>query len=56
MVVLTKIAHVVSALLGVILVVSIVFFSRYERVTLSIFILMLSATLIIDNYNYEHKK
>lgn len=52
--VLVKIAHVVSALLGVIMVVSIVFFSRYERVTLSIFILILSATLIIDNY--EHKK
>ena len=50
---LSKIAHIVSALSGVILVITIISIPKYDSMTLNVFILTVSATMIIDNYSRE---
>ncbi|MEB0329334.1 hypothetical protein [Lacticaseibacillus paracasei] len=48
---LSKIAHIVSALSGVILVITIISIPKYDSMALNVFILTVSATMIIDNYS-----
>ncbi|WBS99275.1 hypothetical protein [Lacticaseibacillus paracasei] len=50
---LSKIAHIVSALSGVILVITIISIPKYDSMALNVFILTVSATMIIDNYSRE---